>query len=62
MPAPNAAPNASTGTAGFVAAALLVGVAALVAASTGTLAAVGPYLLGVAVLISALSILCVGLR
>jgi len=39
---------------GFAAAALLVAVAVAGAATTGTLAAVGPYLLGVSALIASL--------
>ena len=46
-----------TGRVGFAAAVLLVGVAALAAAGSGTLGAVGPYLLGVSSLIAVLGVL-----
>ncbi|MFC4551674.1 MULTISPECIES: hypothetical protein [Halorussus] len=46
-----------TGRVGFAAAVLLVGVAALAAAGSGTLGVVGPYLLGVSSLIVVLGVL-----
>ncbi|WP_167599438.1 hypothetical protein [Halorussus marinus] len=48
------AADSTTLSKGFGAAALLVGVAVAGAATTGTLATVGPYLLGVSVLIGSL--------
>jgi len=53
----DSSPPARTRTAGFAAAALLVAVAVAGAATTGTLAAVGPYLLGVSALIASLFVL-----
>lgn len=51
----NSAPASESSTApGFATSAVLLGVAVVGAATTGSLATVGPYLLGISVLIGAL--------